>query len=44
MQRLAGHRAPLHARLKTASESWKASKEDAALVDEVFGLAEQFGK
>jgi hypothetical protein len=34
----------LHARLKTASESWKASKEDAALVDEVAGLAEQFGK
>jgi hypothetical protein len=34
----------LHAKLKGANESWKASKDDAALVEEVASLADQFGK
>jgi hypothetical protein len=34
----------LHARLKSANDAWKESKEDAALVEEVARLAEQFGK
>jgi hypothetical protein len=34
----------LHARLKTVHESWKASREDATLVEEVTLLAEQLGK
>lgn len=34
----------LHAKLKTANENWKTSKDDATLVDEVVTLAEQFGK
>jgi hypothetical protein len=34
----------LHAKLKQVNESWKASKDDATLVEEVVTLAEQFGK
>jgi len=34
----------LHVKLKTAQESWKESGDDAALVEEVVMLAEQFGK
>src|SRR5436190_766968 len=34
----------LHARLKAANETWKASKDDATLVEEVAILSEQFGK
>jgi SNF2 family DNA or RNA helicase/HKD family nuclease len=34
----------LHAKLKTAHESWKESRDDGALVDEVVTLSEQFGK
>lgn len=34
----------LHAKLKTANENWKTSKDDAALVEEVAGLSAQFGK
>ena len=34
----------LHAKLKTANESWKESKDDSALVEEVVTLSEQFGK
>ena len=34
----------LHVKLKAVHESWKASKADAALVDEVLTLADQFGK
>ena len=34
----------LHAKLKTANENWKASKDDATLVEEVASLSEQFGK
>ncbi len=34
----------LHAKLKTAHETWKASKNDGSLVDEVVTLSEQFGK
>lgn len=34
----------LHAKLKAANENWKASKDDATLVEEVAGLSEQFGK
>src|SRR6266436_4587976 len=34
----------LHAKLKTANDNWKASKDDATLVEEVAGLSEQFGK
>jgi superfamily II DNA or RNA helicase len=34
----------LHAKLKATQESWKESGDDAALVDEVVILAEQFGK
>jgi SNF2 family DNA or RNA helicase len=34
----------LHAKLKAAHESWKASKDDAMLVEEVASLSEQFGK
>jgi len=34
----------LHAKLKAAHEKWRSSRDDAALVDEVVGLSEQFGK
>ena len=34
----------LHTKLKTANENWKASKDDATLVNEVASLSEQFGK
>ena len=34
----------LHAKLKAANENWKASKDDAMLVEEVASLSEQFGK
>ena len=34
----------LHTKLKAAHESWKASKDDAALVEGVVLLSEQFGK
>jgi hypothetical protein len=34
----------LHARLRTAHEGWKASRNDATLVEEVLTLSEQFGK
>jgi len=34
----------LHAKLSTASENWKGSKDDATLVEEVANLSEQFGK
>jgi hypothetical protein len=34
----------LHAKLKMANESWKESKDDSALVEEVVTLSEQFGK
>jgi superfamily II DNA or RNA helicase len=34
----------LHAKLKTAHETWKSSRDDATLVEEVTTLAEQFGK
>lgn len=34
----------LHAKLKTAHDSWKESRDDVALVDEVVMLSEQFGK
>ena len=34
----------LHAKLKTVNENWKASKDDATLVEEVGRLTEQFGK
>src|SRR5262249_9275129 len=34
----------LHAKLKTAHESWKSSGDDALLVEEVVTLSEQFGK
>jgi hypothetical protein len=34
----------LHVKLKAAQESWKASRDDVLLVNEVAGLAEQFGK
>jgi hypothetical protein len=34
----------LHAKLKTVNENWKASKDDATLVEEVARLLEQFGK
>ncbi len=34
----------LHVKLKTANENWKASKDDATLVEEVASLSEQFGK
>jgi superfamily II DNA or RNA helicase len=34
----------LHAKLKTAHEGWKASRDDATLVEEVLTLSEQFGK
>lgn len=34
----------LHVRLKAAQETWKTSKDDAALVGEVLSLADQFGK
>jgi hypothetical protein len=34
----------LHARLKTAHEGWKASSDDATLVEEVLTLAGPFGK
>ncbi|MBM4070385.1 MAG: hypothetical protein FJ271_15730 [Planctomycetes bacterium] len=34
----------MHAKLKTANETWKSSKEDATLVEEVVSLSEQFGK
>jgi len=34
----------LHAKLKPAHEAWKASRDDATLVEEVLTLAEQFGK
>jgi superfamily II DNA or RNA helicase len=34
----------LHAKLKTAHEGWKESRDDGALVDEVVKLSEQFGK
>jgi hypothetical protein len=34
----------LHAKLKVVNETWKVSKDDAALVEEVATLLEQFGK
>jgi hypothetical protein len=34
----------LHAKLKTAYETWRESRDDGALVDEVVTLSEQFGK
>jgi hypothetical protein len=34
----------LHTRLKTAHDDWKASRDDATLVEEVLTLSEQFGK
>ncbi len=34
----------LHAKLKMAHESWKVARDDAALVDGVVKLSEQFGK
>jgi hypothetical protein len=34
----------LHVRLKAAQDTWKASEDDAALVEEVVLLAEHFGK
>jgi hypothetical protein len=34
----------LHVRLKIADDAWKATKDDSALVNEVSGLADQFGK
>lgn len=34
----------VHAKLRTAHESWNSSKDDASLVEEVFRLSEQFGK
>ena len=34
----------LHAKLKTAYEGWKSSRDDSALVEEVATLSEQFGK
>ena len=34
----------LHAKLKLAHDSWKDSRDDATLVEEVVTLAEQFGK
>lgn len=34
----------LHAKLKTAHDTWKESRDDGALVDEVVTLSEQFGK
>ena len=34
----------LHAKLKTANENWKVSKDDAMLVEEVASISEQFGK
>jgi superfamily II DNA or RNA helicase len=34
----------LHVKLKTAHDTWKESRDDGALVDEVVRLSEQFGK
>jgi superfamily II DNA or RNA helicase len=34
----------LHTKLKAAYDGWKASGEDATLVDAIAGLADQFGK
>jgi SNF2 family DNA or RNA helicase len=34
----------VHAKLKAANEKWNSSNDDAALVEEVAGLSEQFGK
>jgi hypothetical protein len=34
----------LHAKLKTANESWKNSRDDTTLVAEVVTLSEQLGK
>ncbi len=34
----------LHAKLKTANENWKATEDDATLVETVVTLSEQFGK
>jgi hypothetical protein len=34
----------LHTKLKTTNETWKASKDDATLVEQVASLSEQFGK
>ena len=34
----------LHVKLKTAQDTWRESADDAALVDDVVTLAEQFGK
>lgn len=34
----------LHAKLKVAHDAWKESKDDAALVGEIAGLTETFGK
>ncbi len=34
----------LHVRLKTAQETWKSSRDDAALVEDVLALSRQFGK
>src|SRR5205085_2571018 len=34
----------LHVKLKGTHEAWKSSRDDAALVEDVVALAEQFGK
>lgn len=34
----------LHAKLKTAYDNWKASGDDAALVEGIAALVDQFGK
>ncbi|MBV9125957.1 MAG: SWF/SNF helicase family protein, partial [Planctomycetes bacterium] len=34
----------LHVKLKVVQEAWKSSREDATLIEEVLGLAQQFGK
>lgn len=34
----------LHSKLKTVHETWRSTRHDAALVDEVAVLADPFGK
>ena len=36
--------ASLHKKLRTTNDTWKQSRDDAALVGEVAGLADEFAK